>query len=284
MLRTYYQLTKPGIVRANAITALAGFMFASRGDVDMPKLIATVIGTALVVACGCVLNNYVDRDIDKKMKRTRSRALVTGSVSLQAALRYAGVLGVAGLFILAIFTNLLTVLIGILAVFFYVVVYGWAKRNTNYATEVGTLPGAASIVAGYTAVTGRLDAVAFGLFLVLVMWQLPHFWAITIFRADEYASAKIKVLPHRKGIEATQRRVLWGILGFVMSSIVLAIYSSPSLTYLFVVTGAGIYWLYNGLQGYQMTEPVKWARKMFGYSLVVLLLFSIIISFDYWLP
>lgn len=283
MLKKYFILTKPGIVRANVLTAAAGFLFASEGLLNTTQFVALIVGTALVVASGCVFNNYLDRSIDKHMKRTKNRALVSGTIATKHALRFGWILGATGTIILGLFTNLLTALIGILAVLLYVFVYGYAKRHTNYATEVGTLPGAASILAGYTSVTGNLELAGWLLFLVMVCWQLPHFLAISIFRADEYAAAKLSVLPHRIGVEATQRRIMLGILGFLVSTMLLALFESMSLWYIVSMFAAGMFWLYNSLKGYQMIEPNKWAGRVFGYSLGILLLFCVLISVDSWL-
>jgi protoheme IX farnesyltransferase len=283
MFKAYYQLTKPGIIRANVITAVAAFFLASEGVIDTATLLGLIIGTTLVVASGCVFNNYLDRKIDKHMKRTKNRALVTGVIKPVQALRFGWMLLIVGSGILVFLTNLLTALIGIIAVALYVYAYGYAKRHTHYATEVGTLPGAASILAGYTAVTGSLDLTAWLLFVVMVVWQLPHFLAITIFRSEEYAAAKLSVLPHRIGVEATQRRIMFGILGFGISTMVLGLIASLSIWYFMVMFALSMYWLYSALSGYQVTEQIKWARKVFGYSLIILLLFCILIAVDSWL-
>lgn len=279
-LKAYYQLTKPGIIRANMMTAAAGFLFAARGSFEWSTLIALCIGNALVIACGCVLNNIMDIKIDRKMKRTRKRPLVTGVISVDAAKKYAGVLGVSGLIVLAAFTNWLTVLIGIFAVVFYVYVYGWAKRRTAFATEIGTVPGAASIVAGYTAVTNQLDATALCLFLVMATWQMAHFLSIALFRSEEYAEAKISVLPLRKGPEKTQKRAMLYMFLFIVSIVLFAIYGHAGFLYISVLVGIGMFWLYAALNSYQQIAPEAWGKKMFGYSLIVLLAFCALISLE----
>jgi protoheme IX farnesyltransferase len=284
MLREYIQLTKPGIVRANVMTGAAAFLFASKGSIDLGLLAATLLGISLVISCGCVLNNIKDRNIDKKMKRTANRALVTKKISLSSAKKYAVVLGVLGMVTLIVFTNLITTVLGVLALFLYVKIYGFAKRHTHYGTEVGTLPGAASIIAGYTAVSGQLDAAALCLGLVMIAWQFPHFFSISIFRKDEYAEAGIALLPHRKGVPFTQRRIMKGILLLLIAIILLTIIGSMSLLFLLIVGGASGFWLYRALSGYQMISPIKWARSMFSYSLIILLIFSVTLAVDHWLP
>lgn len=119
IIKNYYYLTKPGIVRGNLITVAAGFFLASTTPFKWDAFFAVLAGSALCIASGCVYNNILDRNIDKKMARTRNRAIVSGKISGRAALTYATVLGAAGLTILAIWTNLLTVLVGATGIFFY---------------------------------------------------------------------------------------------------------------------------------------------------------------------
>src|SRR5665213_109625 len=128
-IKAYYQLVKPGIVYANAMAAAAGFFLASRGHVVLLRLVAVLVGTSLVVAAGCVFNNYIDREIDKKMKRTKKRALVSGLVSGRKALLYGVVLVLVGFAALVSGTNWQTVGVGLLGLIFYVVVYSFGKRR-----------------------------------------------------------------------------------------------------------------------------------------------------------
>lgn len=280
MLKAYIQLTKPGIVRANVMTAAAAFLYASAGTFDWLKFAALVIGTALVVACGCVLNNIMDLPLDKKMKRTKKRPLVTGKISVEAARKFAYVIGIIGLVMLVVFTNWLTAALGVLAVVFYVYIYGWAKRHTIFATSIGTIPGGASIVAGYTAVTGRIDAAAFTLFLLMVTWQMAHFLAITLFRSEEYEAARISVLPQRRGKVTTQKRIMLYMLSYCIAGVLFMIFGGAGMLNSLVIIGSGMLWLYAGLERYQQIEPEDWGRKMFGYSLIILLIFCAAITLD----
>lgn len=283
-IKDYAALSKPGIIRANVMTAAAGFLFASRGEVGAKTLAATVMGTTLLVACGCVLNNIMDIELDKRMTRTKNRPLVTGRITPLAARRYAWATGITGLITLLIFTNTLTAVIGAAAVLLYVYTYGWAKRKTNYATEIGTLPGAASVLAGYTAAAGQLNTAAWCLFLVMVTWQVAHFLAITLFRSEEYREASVSVLPLRIGKVRTQKRVMVYILLYIISIAGLSVLGNVSLTLMLILVGTGMLWLYKALERYQQIPPAKWGRKMFGYSLIILPLFSLMISVDAWLP
>jgi protoheme IX farnesyltransferase len=128
-LRTYYRLTKPGIIYGNVMTTLAGFLFAgtwSRGSFDIVLLLATVCGTSLVIASACVANNYIDQDIDRTMERTKKRALVMGDISGRSAIIFSIVLGITGFGLLLGLVNVLTAAAGAVAFIFYVVLYGWS--------------------------------------------------------------------------------------------------------------------------------------------------------------
>lgn len=266
------------------MTGAAGFMFVTGSRVNFIRLIAFLTGNALVIACGCIVNNIIDRDIDSKMERTQKRPLVTGKINVTSAAVFAVICLIAGTILLWKYTNLLTLLIGYWALFFYVVVYGYAKRTTSYGTEVGSLPGAASILAGYTAVTAHIDMTGIILFLSLVFWQMPHFFAIAIFRAKEYAAAKIPVLPLTKGLGATKLRMLGYTIVFAGTSLALYFTGYASKTYAVVMAVTSAYWLILGVRGLNTPHPVKWARKMFSVSLLVLLVFCLVLVLDSWLP
>lgn len=275
MIRDYYYLTKPGIIRGNLITAAAGFFLASQANVDLGRLVAILGGTSLVIASGCVLNNYLDISLDKQMARTKKRALVTGAVTSKNALVYASLLGLVGEVTLLIFTNLLTALIGLFGLFVYVVIYGVAKRRTVHGTLIGSLAGAVPPVAGYTAVTGRLDWAALTLFLILVFWQMPHFYAIAIYRFDEYRAAGLPMLPIIKGIRATKLQMLNYCLFFMAACQLLTLLNYTNLTYSAVMVIIGCVWLCLAATGFSKKSDVVWAKQMFGTSLLVLLTFSV---------
>ena len=283
-VKTYYHLTKPGIIYGNGITATAGFLLASRGRVDFWLLIATLIGVSSVIASACVCNNYLDQGIDAKMERTKKRALVDKTISNRSALIYAAVLSIIGFATLITFTNALTVIVGVIGIVFYVALYGLAKRKTIYGTEIGSISGSMPIVAGYTAVTGRFDLTALLLFLVLTFWQMPHFYAIAMYRAKDYAAAKLPVLPVVKGMYQTKIRMMIYTLAFGLAASSLTFFGFTGYTYLSIVVIATGAWLWRGFNGFKTMDDVKWARKMFGFSLIVLLAFSLGISFNNFLP
>lgn len=277
-------LVKPGIIRGNAITAIAGFLFASKGDVDFGLLFALVFGVSAVMASACVFNNYLDRDIDRKMKRTKDRALAAGKIPVLNAMVYAIFLAVLGFVALAVYTNSLTVLIGFVGFIDYVVLYGISKRKSVHGTLVGSISGATPPVAGYTAVTNQFDLAALLLFAILVAWQMPHFYAIAIYRIKDYKSANIPVLPLINGIKTTKVQMIAYMIAFIIATVLLTVLEYASYTYLVVMTLVGLAWLRIGLLGINSSNDEKWAKQVFGFSLYVLLIFSVLISFDVALP
>lgn len=258
--------------------AIAGFLLASKGHVHYWLLIETLLGISLVIASACVYNNYLDREIDKKMERTRHRALVEGVVSTRAALTYATVLGIVGFAVLAIYTNWLTVAVGLIGIIFYVVVYGVAKRRSVHGTLVGSISGAMPPVAGYLAVTNHLDAAAWILFLILVFWQMPHFYAIAIYRLKDYRAAGLPVLPVSRGIEVTKRHILLYIVAFGVAASLLGVFGYAGWVYMTVAVVLSLLWLVVGIRGYGAKDEVRWARKMFGLSLLVLTILCVAIG------
>lgn len=284
-LKTYYQLTKPGIIYGNTLTAAGGFLLASYTfGFHFGRMVAALVGTALVIGASCVVNNYLDRGIDGKMKRTKNRALVTGSISATAALVYAGVLATAGFALLALFTNTLTVLLGIVAAITYIVLYGITKRRSVHGTLVGSVAGALPPVAGYTSASNSFDTAALIIFVVLVCWQMPHFYAIAMYRMKEYAAANIPVLPIKQGMRATKIQIVIYTVLFLVAVSMLTISGYTGYTYLAVMLGLGLTWLYKQLKGFNAPDDVRWARSIFFFSLFVLMAFSVMLAVGAPLP
>ncbi len=279
-LRAYYQLSKPGIVFGNAMTAFGGVALASHSGMDLWLLLTTLLGLCLIMAAGCVSNNYLDRNSDKKMARTKGRALVVGAISLQAAKIFSAVLCVLGTLLLAVFTNPLTVSIALFGLFVYLVLYSTLKYHSVHATLIGSVAGAVPPVVGYCAVTNRLDGAAFLLFAVLVFWQMPHFYAIAIYRLKEYAAAAIPVLPLKRGVQATKVQMLLYTIGFIGASTSLGLLGYVGLPYLVVSTVLGGSWLYLCIKGFKARNETVWARKMFILSLVVITALCVLIPFN----
>ncbi len=284
MFKTYYQLTKPGIIYGNILTATAGFLLACRWHIDFALFLGLIVGTSLVIGSACVFNNYIDRSIDKKMARTRNRALVNGTVSGRSALIYATVLGVVGFISLILLTNWLTVLVGVMAFIDYVALYGLFKRRSVYGTIVGSISGAAPVVAGYVAVTDHFGMAALLLFLILVFWQMPHFYAIAMYRFKDYAAADIPVLPRVSGMFLTKIQIMSYIVAFTVACSLLSVFGYTGLVFRLVMLITGIVWFVQAYAGFKTKNDVAWARKMFFISLIVILVLSVMLSVGALLP
>lgn len=269
MIKDYYNLTKPGIIYGNAFTAAAGFFLAAQGHINVVLFSAFLVGESFVIASACVFNNYLDQDIDAKMARTRNRALVRKAILGNHAIIYATILGVAGFSLLAFYTNHVTVLIGLVGFIDYVVIYGITKRTTVQGTIIGSISGAVPPMAGYCAVTGRIDTAAILLFLMLLFWQMPHFYAIGIYRLHDYAAAKIPILPVEKGAYDTKVHIVLYAVGFFISSALLTAYRYTGYSYLIIMGGVGLYWIWLCLKGFRTKNNIQWARKVFLFSLVI---------------
>lgn len=247
-------------------------------------MLSTLVGIALVIGSGCVFNNYIDRGLDKKMARTKRRALASGVISGTRALIYASLLGSLGFLIIGLYVNLLTLLVGVLGLFFYIVAYSFFKRRSSIGTIVGSISGATPIVAGYTAATNQFDGAAFILFMILVIWQMPHFYAIAMFRIKDYREAGLPVLPLKKGMLKTKNTVVLYIAGFTLVSALLTLFGYTGYTFLVVMSVLGITWQYKAFQGFTSNDDTKWARSMFLMSLVVIVGLSVMLSLDLLLP
>lgn len=259
-------------------------MLAARGHINGGLLAATIIGMALVIGSACVFNNYIDRDIDEQMARTKRRAIASGVVSGRAALIYATALGLIGFALLLWFVNGLTVIIGAIGFIDYVVLYGIGKRRSVHGTLIGSVSGAAPIVAGYTAVADRFDVGAAILFIMLVIWQMPHFFAIAIYRRADYAAAGLPVLPVSRSVAAAKRQILAYVIAFVPAVALLTIFGYAGYAYLVGMLVISIIWVVRGLRGFRTADDSRWARGMFFYSLIVILTLSLLVAVGSVLP
>ena len=280
--RAYYYLTKPGIVYGNVLSAIAGYLFIAKANFDLLTFISMVFGIAYVIGSACVLNNYFDRNIDAKMFRTKYRALVTGKISTRNALIYSAVLGGLGFGLLIAKTNWLTVIVGLIGYIDYVIVYGYTKRRTNYSTSLGSISGSAAIVAGYTTFTNKLDATAVALFLIMVFWQMAHFHAIALYRIKDYKAAGIMTLPFRKGPKFTRISIQLYIIAFMLATIQLVVLRKIGYIYAAIMIVVGSVWFYISLD--QQLDHTLWAKRMFKFSLIVLLCLSVLLCLNVFLP
>jgi heme o synthase len=284
-IKTYFSLTKPGVLFGNALTAAAGFLLAARGNPDPVLFLSLVIGSTLVIASACVLNNYFDRDIDRVMARTRSRAVAAGIIPGRNAVIFGTMLSVLGFLILNYYTNPLVVILGTIGFIDYLFFYAMlGKRKSMHGTLIGSISGAIPITAGYVAVAGTIDLGAIIAFLILFLWQMPEFYSIAIYRHDEYKKAGVPVISVVKGIAQTKVQIMIYTILFVLSTLLLFVFGYVGILYLIIMGILGLILLGIGIQGFSAKDTNRWARGMFHFSLIILLVFSALISLTGILP
>jgi len=278
--KNYSLLTKPGIIMGNLVTTAGGFALASKGNFSFLLFLATLLGLGLIIASSCVCNNLIDRTSDKKMKRTQNRPLVTGAISTRSAAYFAVGLGIAGTVALALLTNLLTLFIALFGFVVYVTIYSFSKYHTVHGTLIGSVAGAVPPVVGYCAASNHLDLGAYILFAMIVLWQMPHFFAIAIYRKSDYDAASIPVVPLVRGIKNTKIQMVLYTIAFTAVSLQLTIFHYTGLAYLIVAAFLGLTWLALAITGFTTQDDNKWARKMFIFSLITIMGLSITIPFS----
>lgn len=276
----YYLITKPGIILGNLITVAAGFLLASKGGMDVFLFFATLIGLGFIIASACVLNNYIDRHIDKKMKRTEGRPLAKGVITGKKALFFALLLGSLGNLVLLLYTNLLTLCIANFGFLVYVLIYSFWKRQTVYATAIGSVSGGIPPLVGYCAVSNQFDIGALIFFMIMIFWQMPHFFSIAMYRLSDYSNASLPVFPIIKGLYKTKIRMIVYIVGFIVAASTLTLFRYTGYWYLSMAVLFGIAWLSLCLKGFSTSDDKLWARNMFRLSLLVIVALCIMIPLD----
>lgn len=279
------QTVKTGIIKSNLIPMWAGLtlgMYKNKMTFieNIPEIIFATIGSALVIGAAGAFNNVYDRDIDAIMPRTQSRPTVTGEMSTKSTLTLAFIMLILGVVVLYL-ASPLAAAFGFLGVFLYVVPYTmWTKRRTIYNTEIGSLGGAIPPVIGWAAVSSDITHPAIlGLFFVLVIWQMPHFYAIAIRKHADYEAAKVPMLPVVKGMRRTYYQTNFYLLLLILSSF---LFGSLSIGIMLVALLLSIAWLVMSIYGYHSNkDQTKWATKMFVFSLFhMTILFSTVIVYS----
>lgn len=284
-VKQYYQLTKPGVLYGNVLTGAAGFFLAAAGRIDWWLFLAAIGGMTLVIAAACVINNYLDRDIDQLMERTKQRPSVQGLVLPRHILWYGIVLAALGFAVLLLWTNWLVVTIGAIGFVTYVWLYGaLSKRRSIHGTLVGSISGAMPIAGGYAAVAGAIDPGLIIVFLIMFFWQFPEFYSIAIYRRKEYAAANVPVMTVVKGVPATTVQIFIYTIFYVCSTLLLPIFGYTGVVYTVVMSAMGLYWIYLGYQGLTYKKPEVWARQMFKFSMWTVLVLCLMLGLGPLLP
>jgi len=268
--RAFYALTKPRVVSLIVFTAVIGMMLATPGAVPLQILVGGTLGIALVAGAAAAVNCLVEQGIDAVMLRTRWRPLPRGELTALQTLVFAGVVGGAGLWILANFVNSLTMWLTLATFVGYAIVYTVIlKPATPQNIVIGGASGAMPPVLGWAAVTGEVNTDAMLLFLIIFAWTPPHFWALALYRTADYARAGLPMLPVTHGKEYTRLQVLlYTIILFAVSLLPYAIRMS-GLPYLAAACALGAVFLGYAIRVY-VAYSDRVARAMFRYSIVYL--------------
>ena len=284
----YVALTKPRIVELLLITTVPAMLLAAHGFPPLTLIAATLIGGTLSAASANVFNCIIDADIDAKMARTAARPLVTGRISIGAALLFASILGVASFLFLAFTTTMMAAFVSLLAIAFYVLIYTLIlKRSTPQNIVIGGAAGALPPVIGWAAVTGDISLVPILLFALVFYWTPPHFWALALRIGPDYAAAGVPMLPVTAGPAETARQIwLYTILLVVMSLMLWAV-AGMGLVYLgAAIVGGGIFLL----RAWRLRSDVlgdgllRGATRLYRYSISYLTLIFAAIAIDSILP
>ena len=284
----YVALTKPRIVELLLITTVPAMLLAAHGFPPLTLIAATLVGGTLSAASANVFNCIIDADIDAKMARTAARPLVTGRISIGAALLFASILGVASFLFLAFTTTMMAAFVSLLAIAFYVLIYTLIlKRSTPQNIVIGGAAGALPPVIGWAAVTGDISLVPILLFALVFYWTPPHFWALALRIGPDYAAAGVPMLPVTAGPAETARQIwLYTILLVVMSLMLWAV-AGMGLVYLgAAIVGGGIFLL----RAWRLRSDVlgdgllRGATRLYRYSISYLTLIFAAIAIDSILP
>ncbi len=264
--RAYVELAKPGVTRLVVVTAWLGAVIAP-GAIPWPTFLASLVGTTLVVMGANALNMVLERDTDRHMERTCMRPLPTGRVSVSGAATFGALASLLGLLLLVLRVNAVSALLAAAALVTYVGVYTPLKRVTPWALHVGAIPGAVPPLIGWASVTGSVNLQALSLFLLMFLWQLPHFAAIAVFRRADYARAGLKVL----SVVHAPRAARWAIVRYsallVAGSVVPVWVGLGGLAYWLVAFSTGAAFLGWAVLGLRPGAGDPWARILFFASM-----------------
>ena len=279
----YLALTKPRVMELLLVTTIPVMILAQRGIPSLWLVAATVIGGAMSAGSAAAFNCYIDRDIDRVMKRTRNRPLVTGELTPRQALVFAWALGLASTVWLLAFTTWLAAVLSVAAICFYVFVYTlWLKRRTAQNIIWGGIAGCFPVLIGWSAVTGSLAWAPLILFGVVFLWTPPHYWPLSMKYRDDYRSVGVPMLGVVRGRAAVGLQVILYTWATVACSLLLVPVAGMGLIYLVVAVGAGAWFLFETHRLYDLAvrhrEPSP--MRVFHGSISYLTLLFLAIAID----
>ncbi len=284
--REYFALTKPGVVALLMVTAVAGMFLATEpaGMVPIALLLPATAGLSLAMMASAAINQIMDQKIDAIMARTENRPIVTGRINTRAAITFAVALALASMALLYFLVNPITAWLTLFGFVGYAFIYTlWLKRATPQNIVIGGLAGAIPPLLGWTAVTADVHPYALLLVLIIFVWTPPHFWALAIHRADEYAKAEIPMLPVTHGIPFTRESVLYYTILLFVSSLLPYLTGMSGLIYLATAAVLGTIFLVHALK-LRFSDDPKLPMKTFGYSITYLFVLFTALLVDHYLP
>ena len=283
LLKSYYILCKPNVVYMMLITALVGMLLAQETVPSITYMFIALLGIALCSGSAAAINQVIDRSADASMNRTDKRPLPQGDISPIHASIFAFVIGFLGALILYIFVNTLTMYLTIASLIGYAFIYTvYLKRATPQNIVIGGLAGAAPPLLGWTSITNSIDAYSLLLVLIIFIWTPPHFWALAIYRKDEYAKESIPMLPVTHGVAFTKLQiVLYTIILFLVSLLPYIVLMS-GVIYLISALVLSSVFLYYSIKLY-LGEGDEYAMKTFTYSIYYIFLIFIALLADHFI-
>ncbi len=279
----YWELCKPRVVALILFTALVGMLLADPLYSQWPTLILAMLGIALGASSGAALNHLLDRRIDQQMSRTQHRPLATGQLNGSQVLIFAIFLGVLSMLILGLWVNPLTALLTFLSLIGYGVIYTlFLKWATPQNIVIGGLAGAAPPLLGWSAVTGQIDPYALLLVLIVFVWTPPHFWALAIYRREDYARAAVPMLPVTHGIPFTRWQILFYTVLLIIATILPWLTGMSGLFYLGGALVLNIAFLRYAIRLIKLQDELI-AMRLFNYSIVYLMMLFAFLLTDHYL-
>jgi heme o synthase len=286
--RDYLTLCKPKVVAVMVFTAWVGMLLAAPGEVPWQALVFGTLGITLMAGSAAAINHVVDREVDARMSRTRRRPLPTGHLDAERSLIFSAVIGAAGFLVLLLWVNVLTAVLTLFSLLGYAVVYTmFLKRATPQNIVIGGAAGATPPLLGWTAVTGQVDPIALVLFLIIFTWTPPHFWALAIYRKEDYARVGIPMLPVTHGEDFTRLQILLYTILLVLVTLLPVGMGVSGWLYLASALILGGMFLYDATM-LLITRSRQRAIRTFLYSIIYLLaLFGALLADRYlgfWVP
>ena len=280
VLKNYLELTKPKVVLMMLITAIVGMLLASKSLPPLDLVVISMIGIGLCASSAATINQIIDRNIDANMARTSNRPLPQGEITTFNASLFAFALMTAGTAILVSQVNTLTAVLTVASLIGYAFIYTiFLKRATPQNIVIGGLAGAAPPLLGWTSVTNSIDPNALLLVLIIFVWTPPHFWALAIYRKEDYARESIPMLPVTHGVKFTKLQIILYTILLVLVSLLPYIVLMSGNIYLFSALGLGLFYLYSSIKMY-LTDDEEYPMTSFKYSIyyIFLIFFAFLID------